>query len=218
MRPSGRGWIAYFVAEKRLSNEFAERTGCAPVTRLSWDGAGAGAATAVSVAGFKAGCAEACLVSAFAAEALEASLRGGLASATLGLAGAGCVALAVVSAAVPPKPILWARPEKKPSDGADWGWLSDDVAAATRTGEVEGASEAASGSSGEVTGPRGGLTFGGIVPGGLDSVSSASPWPPSDRPVLPLGSFAANTLCIPPSTPVFNRATGVPLSTSLANS
>ena len=48
--------VAYFAAEKRLSNEFAERTGCAPATRLSADGAGAGAAAALSVAfGFEAG-------------------------------------------------------------------------------------------------------------------------------------------------------------------
>src|SRR5262249_28995950 len=85
-----RSWVTYFAAEKRLSNEFAERTGCAPATRLSGDGAGAGAAAAVSVGvGFKAGCAGACLVSAFAVEALEASPRGGLASVVLGLAGVG---------------------------------------------------------------------------------------------------------------------------------
>jgi hypothetical protein len=41
------------------------------------------------------------------------------------------------------------------------------------------------------------------------------PSAPSDRPVEPSGIFAAKILFMPPSMPVFRRATGVPLATSL---
>jgi len=74
--------------------------------------------------------------------------------------------------------------------------------------EVEGGrpSEAARGSFGEVTGPRGGLTVSGMVPGAFSSVAANSdgPGPASERPVLPLGTLAANTRCMPPSMPVFS--------------
>ena len=40
--------------------------------------------------------------------------------------------------------------------------------------------------------------------------------PPSERPVLPSGTRAANTLFMPPSMPVLIRATGVPFEISLA--
>ena len=110
--------MLYLAAENRLSNEFVDTIGCAPATRLGAAGAGAGAdvAAAVSVTvGFEGGCAAACLVSVFCAEAFAASWRGGLASAAFGLAAAGWDAVAVVSA-VPPRPTLRARLEKKLSD------------------------------------------------------------------------------------------------------
>jgi hypothetical protein len=58
----------YFIAPKRLSNEFDDTIGAEPAT---WAGAaGAGAAAAVSETdGFSAGLAAACLVSAFGAAA-----------------------------------------------------------------------------------------------------------------------------------------------------
>src|SRR5258708_20342907 len=59
----------YFIAPKRLSNEFDDTIGAEPATWLSLEaGAGAGAAAAVSETdGFTAGLAAACLVSAFGA-------------------------------------------------------------------------------------------------------------------------------------------------------
>jgi hypothetical protein len=206
--------VVYLPAEKRLSNEFADTTGWAPATRLfeaAGAAAGAGVSGAVSVtAGLSAGLAEACLVSVFAGF--------GLASATLGLAGVvvGCgVVVAVVSAAaLPPRPTLRARLEKKPSDSPLCAGATDcatGAAEATRVDEaveVEGGrpSEAARGSFGEVTGPRGGLTVSGMVPGAFSSVAANSdgPGPASERPVLPLGTLAANTRCMPPSMPVFS--------------
>ena len=58
----------------------------------------------------------------------------------------------------------------------------------------------------------------GMVPGARDTASSDRPWPspPSDSPVLPSGTWAANTLFMPPSMPVLSLATGVPLAISLA--
>src|SRR5579863_10216157 len=109
---------AYLAAEKRLSNEFADTTGCAPATMPSLGvagaGAGAGASAAASVtAGFKGGRLAACLLSPFAF-GIEASGRGGLPSAALGLVGTGCaVAVAAESVDALPRPILWARLEKK---------------------------------------------------------------------------------------------------------
>ena len=110
---------AYFVAEKRLSKEFAETVGCAPATRPSWGAAGADAgagdadAAASIAAGLVAGWAEACLASALGAGVFGAAA---LASATLGLTGAGCAAVAVESGDEPTRPTLRARLEKKPSD------------------------------------------------------------------------------------------------------
>ena len=116
--------ISYFIAPKRLSNEFAGTIGCEPVTMLSF-AAGAAAAAVSESDGFSGGrgAAAACLGSAalgtaamaFGSAASErvGSLR--LASITFGFAGAG--ALAVVSLD-PPNPTLRARLEKKPSDCA----------------------------------------------------------------------------------------------------
>src|ERR1700722_13050254 len=194
----------HLVAEKRLSNEFADTTGWAPATRLlETVGAAAGAggvSAAVSVtAGLSAGLAEACLVSVFAGF--------GLASAILGLAEVvGCVVVAAVTSAdaLPPRPTLRARLEKKPSDSplcaAGVAEATDCVAGAaeaTRV-DVDGAvdSDAVSGSVGDVTCPRGGLTVSGMVPGAFSvAANSDGPEPPSERPVLPLGTLAANTRC-----------------------
>src|ERR1700733_11457643 len=218
--------VVYLPAEKRLSNEFADTTGWAPATRLvdaAGAAAGAGVSTAVSVtAGLSAGLAEAeaCLVSIFAGF--------GLASATLGLAGVvvGCgVVVAVVSAAaLPPRPTLRARLEKNPSDSPLCAGTTDCAAGAAEATRVDddGAvdSDAVSGSVGDVTCPRGGLTWSsGMVPGALSAVAKGDgPGPASERPVLPLGTPAANILCMPPSMPVLSCATGVPFATSLANS
>src|SRR3984957_9287471 len=141
---------AYFgVAEKRFSNELACTIGCELATPSFVAAAGASESD-----GFNGGWADACLVSDFGAVAIFADASGccgswRLVSLTLGFAeatgwGWGC-ALAVASAAAPP-PILRARLLKKPSSGA---------AEATCVEEVV---EATSGSSGDVTGPRGGLT------------------------------------------------------------
>src|SRR3984885_8179071 len=216
--------VVYLPAEKRLSNEFADTTGWAPATRLfeaAGAAAGAGVSAAVSVtAGLSAGLAEACLVSVFAGF--------GLASATLGLAGVGVGCGVVVpvasAAALPPRPTLRARLEKKPSDSPLCAGATDCAAGAAEATRVDGAvevvpNEAARGSFGEVTGPRGGLTVSGMVPGALSAVANGDGLgPASERPVLPLGSLAANTLCMPPSMPVLSCATGVPFATSLANS
>ena len=118
--------LAYFAAEKRLSNEFADTIGWAPATRPSFaGGAAAGAAEVSESDGFSGGRAAACFVSpafgaAAAAFGADASGRVGsfrLASMTFGFAGIGC-ALAVVSAAAPPRPILRARLLKMLSDCA----------------------------------------------------------------------------------------------------
>src|ERR1700726_4347456 len=157
-----KGEKPYLAAEKRLSNELACTIGCEPVTRPSFAGA-AGAAAAVAVPvdtlGFSGGRAAACFVSGF--DAGCGSVR--WASITFGFAGTGCV-VAVVSAAAPPRPTLRARLLKKPSDCA-FG-----AADATRV-EGVGAMEATSGSSGEVNGPCGGLTVGGMVPGARSTTS-----------------------------------------------
>src|SRR5437868_2721651 len=113
----------YFIAPKRLSNEFVCTIGCEPATSVSL-GAGASAAGALSVTdGLGCGRVAACLVSAgfdAAAFGVAASGRGAcsprLASA-FGFAGDGGGVAAVVSA-VPPRPILRARLLKKPSDCA----------------------------------------------------------------------------------------------------
>src|ERR1700737_2355535 len=95
-----RGDLAYFAAEKRLSNEFADTIGWEPATRASFAGGGAAAAAAGASEsdGFSGGRAAACLVSvAFGAAAADfgadASGRVGsfrLASMTFGFAGIGC--------------------------------------------------------------------------------------------------------------------------------
>src|ERR1700733_4152798 len=216
--------VVYLPAEKRLSNEFADTTGWAPATRLfeaAGAAAGAGVSAAVSVtAGLSAGLAEACLVSVFAGF--------GLASATLGLAGVvvGCGVVVPVASAVglPPRPTLRGRLERDPSDSPLCAVATDCAAGAAEATRVDddGAvdSDAVSGSVGDVTCPRGGLTWSsGIVPGALSAVANGDGLGAgSERPVLPLGTPAANTLCMPPSMPVFSCATGVPFATILANS
>src|SRR5229473_6197132 len=214
----------------RLSNEFGDTIGCAPATMPSLAGAAAGGGGSAS-AGFRGGRAAACFVvsgfgvaaaacfvvsgfgvAAAAVFGTEATWSLRLASMIFGFAGtAGCGLAAAVSAA--PRPTLRARLLKKLSDCA-FG-----AADATRVaGAGAGASEAASGSSGDVTGPRGGLTWEGMVPGARESATSDRPCPspPSDSPVLPSGSLEANTLFMPPSMPVLLRATGVPLAISWA--
>ena len=126
--------LAYFTAEKRPSNEFADTIGWAPATRPSFAG-GAAAASESVTDGFSGGWAAACLVSAFGAAAfgIDASGRDGsfrLASMTFGFAGIGC-ALAVVSAAAPPSPILRARLLKIPSD---WAFGAADATRVTAAG------------------------------------------------------------------------------------
>src|SRR5207302_7182488 len=146
-----------------------------------------------------------------AAFGVAASGRGAcsprLASA-FGFAGDGGGVAAVVSA-VPPRPILRARLLKKPSDCA--------VGAADAT-RVGGAGAGAGADAGAATtgssepGARGGLTVEGIVPGAREKLASDRLWPspPSDSPVLPPGTRAANTWFMPPSMPVLSLATGVP--------
>src|SRR6185437_9270337 len=193
----------YCAAEKRLSNEFAGTIGWAPPTRADL-AAGAGGVSETD--GFSGGLAAACLVSGLRAGSGCGSVR--LATIDFGFAAGGVGALAVVSAVAPPNPTLRARLLKNPSDGA----LG--AAAAIR---VDGSGVAATAAGSSRLGGCGGLTWEGMVPGARAKASSDRLWPspPSDRPVLPLGSLAANTLFMPPSMPVFIRATGVPFATSL---
>jgi hypothetical protein len=204
------------AAEDRFSNELACTIGCEPAT-VSFAVA-AGAFELPESDGFNDGWAAACLVSDFGAifdadasgccgSWCLASLILGFAATERGWGGAPAVA----SAVAPPRPTLWARRLKKPSECA-----SDAAEAAWVEEVVPGAIDATSGSSGEVTGPRGGLTVAGMVPGGRDSANDCPGSPASDSPVLPLGTLAANTRFMPPSIPVFNRATGVPRAISLA--
>src|SRR6476620_2240473 len=87
----------YFIAPKRLSNEFDCTIGAEPATCVAGAAAGAGAAAAVSLTeGFSAGLAVACRVSAGLVSGLASGLGAtrttdccGLASATLGFAAAG---------------------------------------------------------------------------------------------------------------------------------
>ena len=116
------GRRGYFIAPKRLSNEFGCTIGCEPATIVSIGaGAAAAGAGALSVTdGFNGGREAACLVSAgfdAAAFGIALSGRGGWSprlASTFGLGGGGA-AVAVVSAE-PPRPILRARLLKKPSD------------------------------------------------------------------------------------------------------
>ena len=163
-------------AEKRLSNEFGGTFGAAPATMPSF---AAGAAAACASDGFSGGWAAACLVSAGAdvgALGADASGRGDglrLASMIFGFAGmAGGGALAVVSAV--PRPTLRARLLKNPSDCAFGAMDATRVVGADAVAAA-GAMEAASGSSGAVTGPRGGLTCEGMVPGARESAISDRP-------------------------------------------
>src|SRR5665213_1652501 len=144
----------YLAAENLFSNELACTIGCEPAT-VSF-AAAAGAFELPESDGFKGACAAACLVSDFGAifddDASGCCGSWCLASLILGFAAAergGGGTLAVASAVAPPRPTLWARRLKKPSEcesgAADATW-------------VEEAAEATSGSSGDVTGPRGGLT------------------------------------------------------------
>src|SRR5258705_2871578 len=171
---------SYLNAEKRLSKEFGGTIGCEPATMPSF-AAGAAAAGASVTDGFRGGRTAACLVwgAAGVEEGVEgfgadASGRSGatlrLVSMIFGFAGTAGGALAVVSAA--PMPTLRARLLKKPSDCA---FGATDATRVAGAGAAAGASEAASGSSGEVTGPRGGLTWEGMVPGARDSASSDRP-------------------------------------------
>ena len=78
-----------------------------------------------------------------------------------------------------------ARLEKNPSDwvfGACefWGGVvcaagDTDATCVTGSDEEAGVSDATNGWSGEVTGPRGGLTVGGMVPGAVSKASSDRP-------------------------------------------
>src|SRR5450631_1307265 len=229
--PTGSARVAAYLNDwNRLSNEFGDTIGCAPATMPSLAGAAAGGGSAS--AGFRGGRAAACFVvsglvvsglvvsglgvAAAAVFGTEATWSLRLASMIFGFAGtAGCGLDAVVSAA-PPRPTLRARLLKKPSDCA-FG-AADATRVAGAAGACARAMAAASGSSGDVTGPRGGLRWEGMVPGARESATSDRPWPspPSDRPVLPSGSLEANTLFMPPSMPVLIRATGVPWAISLA--
>src|SRR5205085_8503644 len=201
--------------------------GCEPATRVSL-GAGASAAGALSLTdGLACGRVAACLVSAClvsagfddAAFGVAASCRGAcsprLASA-FGFAGDGGGVVAVVSA-VPPKPILRARLLKKPSDCAVGAADATRVGAA---GAGVGADAGAATTGSSAPGACGGLTVEGIVPGARENPESDRLWPspPSDNPVLPPGTRAANTWFMPPSMPVLSFATGVPFATSFAYS
>src|SRR5579883_1857520 len=179
----------YFVAVKRLSKELEETTGWAPATMASF-GAAADAVDWLSAADDGFGGLAACLVSAgFAFD---------LASAALGLAGteagAGGV-VAVVSAVAPPRPILWARLEKKPSDCASLAEATRVGAGAVVAGAEAGAATVTAGWS-FASGACGGLTVPGMVP----------------------GTCEAKILFMPPSMPVLSLATGVPLATSFSYS
>src|ERR1700694_809283 len=138
---------------------------------LSW-AAGAAAAGVSDPEGFSGGRAAACFTSGFDTLRIEPSGRCGgslrLASITLGFAGMGC-AVAVVSTET--RPTLRARLLKNPSDCALGAADATRVAGAG----VAGAIEATSGGSGDVTGPRGGLTVEGMVPGARESASSDRP-------------------------------------------
>jgi hypothetical protein len=153
--------ISYRNAEKRLSNEPVDATGAASglevgasAVTAGLDGGRAvatcsGLATlpaAVSVVFLGAAC--------FAATAGRCgALRAGV--VVFGLAGAGCLVVAVVSAA--PKPILLARLVKMLFGGE--GASSDDDGLVT---SASGSNEVATVAAAE---PRGGLTVGGMVPG-----------------------------------------------------
>src|SRR5258708_32543667 len=100
--------MAYFVAEKRLANEFVCTVGWAPATRPSLEAA---AGSASEAAGLNGGRLAACLVSAGFAAAIFGVA--GLASAAFGLAGAGGGVVDVVSGALP-RPILRARLGNQP--------------------------------------------------------------------------------------------------------
>ena len=140
--PRGLVRACYFIAPKRLSNEFDDTIGAEPAT---WAAAGAGAAAAVAEAsvmeGFSAGLTAACLVSTGLASgfgAMRTTDGCGLASATFGLGGGGG-ALACFASALPPMPTLRARLEKKPSDfsagaaEAVRGWRPGSRGAPTRS-------------------------------------------------------------------------------------
>ena len=108
---------------------------------------------------------------------------------------------------VPPRPILRARLQKKPSDCAV-GAADGDPGRAGAGARAPRARlfRRAEQQVRPATGARGGLTVEGMVPGARDSASSDRPWPspPSDSPVLPSGTRAANTLFMPPSMPVLS--------------
>src|SRR6476469_2133862 len=132
--------------------------------------AGAAAAAVSVTEGFSGGRAAACFTSGFDTLGIEGSVR--LASITFGFAGTGC-ADAVVSAET--RPTLRARLLKNPSDWAFGAADATRVAGAGAAGAgAAGVIEANSG-SGEVTGPRGGLTVEGMVPGARESASSDRP-------------------------------------------
>src|SRR3954454_6370690 len=155
---------AYLAPEKRLSKVLACTIGCDPATKP-----GFGDAAASATVGF-GGEALTCLISGLEGGfGVEASGRGvsvRFASITFGLAGIGW-AVAVVSE----KPTLRARLLKKPSDGA-FGGVADATLVA---GAAGGVIEATSGSCGAVTGPRGGLTVEGMVPGARKSAINDRP-------------------------------------------
>src|SRR5882724_6438220 len=154
--------MSYFVAEKRLSNEFVCTIGWAPATRPSL---GAAAGSASEAAGLNGGRLAACLVSAgFAAATFGVA---GLASAAFGLAGAGGGGVVDVVSGALPRPILRARLENRPSDCAFGAADATRVvgagaAAGAGAATAAGAAAAATAASSE-PGMRGGLTVEGIV-------------------------------------------------------
>jgi len=165
----------YFVAEKRLSKEFGEMIGWAPATMASFADAG-DRAEADSFSwpnGLRGGGLAACLVSA---DLVSAGLAFGFASAALDLAGAGADGgvVAVVSAVALPRPILWARLEKKPSDGAALAVATRVVAGADAAGAAGAAATATAGCSAG-SGAWGGLTVPGMVPGSREFATSDKP-------------------------------------------
>src|SRR4051794_17298864 len=227
---------SYFTAPNRLSNEFDCTTGAAPMIWVAspapsdTDGFSAGRVAARRVSGLAGSAGLAAATAGFgasldvwrpgtnrvtAAFSLDAAVGGVVvvaAGATDAVACGGGGVVAVASAL--PMPILRPRFEKKPD-------FSAGAAVATRA-LAAGALTATTGSScGEGAAASrfgfGGLTCPGIVPGAfaIASICSVVPSAPSDRPVDPSGIFAAKILFMPPSIPVFMRATGVPRETSL---
>src|SRR3954470_20458418 len=232
------GAPAYFTAPNRLSNEFDCTTGAAPMIWVAspapsdTDGFSVGRVAARRVSGFAGSAGLAAATAGFGAS-FAASLDvsrpgtnrvtaafsrdaavGGVVVVAAGATDAVACGGGVAVASALPTPILRPRLEKKPD-------FSGGAAVATRA-LAAGALTATTGSScGEGAAASrfgfGGLTCPGIVPGAfaIASICKVVPSAPSDRPVEPSGIFAAKILFMPPSIPVFMRATGVPREISL---